>query len=152
MRAQRHGSGVDVELIDGRKFVQRAAQTPAAALQGRELHADPNPEQGEYYRSDNLSFARAGVPALFAIGGVDDSARGPLFGQAQLDDYRERRYHQPGDVYSPDWDVRGTLDDLNLYYRIGMRLAQMRRFPNWYRTSEFRNAQGRGRETDAPAN
>ena len=121
----------------------------AAALQGRELHADPNPEQGAYYRSDNLSFARGGVPALYAIGGIDDSARGPRFGQAQLDDYLEHRYHQPEDAYSPDWDVRGTLDDLNLYYRVGMRLAQMHRFPNWYRGSEFRSGAGRVRDADA---
>jgi Zn-dependent M28 family amino/carboxypeptidase len=123
-----------------------------AALQGRELHADPNPELGEYYRSDNLSFARGGVPALYAVGGVDDSARGPVWGQAQLDDYREHRYHQPGDVYTPEWDVRGTMDDLNLYYRIGMRLTQLRRFPNWYRNSEFRNPQGRGRDAGARGN
>lgn len=123
----------------------------AAALQGRELHADPNPELGEYYRSDNLSFARRGVPALFAIGGVDDAARGPLWGQAQLDDYREHRYHQPADVYTEGWDVRGTLDDLNLYYHVGMRLAATRRFPNWYRNSEFRNPREHGREGDSGA-
>jgi hypothetical protein len=42
----------------------------AAALQGRELHADPHPEAGYFYRSDNFSFAKAGVPALYAIAGV----------------------------------------------------------------------------------
>lgn len=110
----------------------------AAALQGRELHADPNPERGEYYRSDNFSFAKHGVPALFAVGGVDDAAHGPVWGQSQLDDYYGHRYHQPSDEYSPDWDVRGTLDDLRLYYRVGMQLAQAGRFPNWYHNSEFR--------------
>jgi len=118
-----------------------------ASLQGRELKADPHPEAGEYYRSDDFSFARAGVPALVAMGGVDDSARGPVFGQAQLDDYYQHRYHRTTDQYSDAWDVRGTIDDLTLYYRIGMRLSQTRRFPNWYVASEFRAARERSRDS-----
>jgi Zn-dependent M28 family amino/carboxypeptidase len=118
-----------------------------ASLQGRELKADPHPEAGEYYLDDNYSFARAGVPALVAMGGVDDSARGPLWGQAQLDDYYAHRYHRTTDQYSDDWDVRGTTLDLNLYYRLGMRLAQTRRFPDWYAASEFRAARERSRDS-----
>jgi len=119
----------------------------AAALQGRELHADPHPQAGEYYRSDTYSFASAGVPALYALAGTDDSARGPIFGQAQLDDYYANRYHRPSDQYSETWDLRGMVEDLTLYYRIGMRLAQTRRFPNWLSTSEFRAARERSRDS-----
>ena len=110
----------------------------AALLQGREVHPDPNPEQGLFFQSDQFSFARSGIPALYAQAGTDDSARGPAWGQAQLDDYRAHRYHQPSDKYSADWDVRGTLDDLRLYYEVGNRLARSRRFPRWYPNSEFR--------------
>lgn len=118
-----------------------------ASLQGRELKADPHPEAGEYFRGDDFSFARGGVPALVAMGGVDDSARGPSFGQAQLDDYYQHRYHRTSDQYSDAWDVRGTIEDLTLYYRIGMRLSQTRRFPAWYAASEFRAARERSRES-----
>jgi Zn-dependent M28 family amino/carboxypeptidase len=110
----------------------------AALLQGREVRPDPIPEQGLYYRSDQLSFARAGVPALYARAGLDDSARGPAYGQQQLNDYLQHRYRQTTDRYSADWDVRGTLDDLRLYYEIGNRLAHSRRFPRFYPNSEFR--------------
>ncbi len=119
----------------------------AAALQGRELHADPHPEAGAFYRSDNFSFATAGVPALYAFAGTDDSARGPVFGQAQLDDYYEHRYHRSSDRYSEDWDMRGMVEDLTLYYRVGVRLAQTRRFPNWLAGSEFRAARERSRDS-----
>ena len=112
----------------------------AALLQGREMHPDPNPERGTYYQSDEFTFARSGVPALYATAGVDDSARGPVWGQARIDDYLANRRHQPGDKYSPDWDVRGTLDDLRLYYEVGNRLARSRHFPRWYPNSEFRVA------------
>jgi Zn-dependent M28 family amino/carboxypeptidase len=111
-----------------------------ALLQGRELTPEPTPELGLYFWSDNFSFARANVPALYAKGGLDDTARGPVWGRAQLDDYMRRRYHQPSDQYSPDWDVRGALDDLRLYYEIGIRVADSRRFPRWYPNSDYRES------------
>jgi Zn-dependent M28 family amino/carboxypeptidase len=109
-----------------------------ALLQGREVTAEPTPEQGLYFRSDNFIFAQAGVPALYAKGGLDDAARGPVWGRAQLNDYMRHRYHQPSDQYSPDWDVRGAVDDLRLYYEVGNRVARARRFPRWYPNSEYR--------------
>jgi Zn-dependent M28 family amino/carboxypeptidase len=114
----------------------------AALQQGREVRQDPDPEQGFYYRSDQLSFARAGVPALYAKAGLDDSAHGPAWGQQQLTDYLAHRYEQTGDKYSADWDVRGTLLDLHLYYDVGNRLARSRRFPRFYPESEFRATNG----------
>ena len=109
-----------------------------ALLQGREARPEPTPQRGSYYRIDSFNFARAGVPVLYVQGGIDNSARGPAWGQAQLDDFRQHRYHQPTDVYSPDWDVRGALSDLAMYYEIGLRVAHARRFPRWYPNSEFR--------------
>jgi Zn-dependent M28 family amino/carboxypeptidase len=118
----------------------------AAQLQGRELHPEPRPGLGMYFSSAQFNFARRGVPALYAGAGIDDSARGPAWGQAQLDDYMTYRYHQAGDKYSADWDVRGTLDDLRLYYEVGNRLARTHRFPRWYPNSEFRASRERGDE------
>jgi Zn-dependent M28 family amino/carboxypeptidase len=109
----------------------------AALLQGREVRLEPHPEQGLYYTSDEISFATHGVPALFFKAGIDDSARGPEYGLAQLDDYRAHRFRQPGDKYSDDWKVGGALEDLKLYYQVGERLASTRRFPRWYPDSEF---------------
>jgi Zn-dependent M28 family amino/carboxypeptidase len=116
----------------------------AALLQGREVHPDPNPELGLYYRSDQLSFARGGVPALYAKAGLDDSARGPAWGRAQLEDYLAHRYRQTTDKYSADWDVRGALEELSLYYDVGNRLSHSRRFPRWYPNSEFRMSHRQG--------
>ncbi len=109
----------------------------AALLQGREVRPEFHPEQGLYFGSDQYSFARHGVPSLYFRAGIDDSARGPAWGQAQLDDYMAHRYRQPSDKYSDDWDVRGAIDDLTLYYEVGDRLAHTRRFPRWYPSSEF---------------
>ena len=51
----------------------------AALLQGRAIIRDPMARQGEYFRSDSFSFAKAGVPVLYAKGGFDDAARGPAY-------------------------------------------------------------------------
>jgi len=112
----------------------------AALLQGRDVTAEPAEERGRYLRSDSFSFAKAGVPVLYAQSGLDDTARGPVWGKAQLDDYMAHRYRQPADQYSADWDVRGALDDLRLYYQVGNRVARSRRFPRWYPNSEFRQS------------
>lgn len=114
-----------------------------ALLQGRVVSPDPTPELGLYFRSDNFIFAQANVPALYAKGGFDNTARGPAWGRAQLDEYMTQHYRQPSDQYSADWDVRGALEDLTLYYEVGFRVASMRRFPRWYPNSEYRESRER---------
>jgi Zn-dependent M28 family amino/carboxypeptidase len=108
-----------------------------ALLQGRITIVDPHPEQGLYYASDQLSFALHGVPALFVKAGIDDAARGPQWGLAQIEDYMAHRYRQPSDKYSEDWDVHGAVEDLELYRAVGERVASTHRFPRWYPGSEF---------------
>jgi Zn-dependent M28 family amino/carboxypeptidase len=143
-----HGGGPtrDVTIFGfGNTDLEEYARA-GALLQGREVTAEPTLEQGLYFRSDNFTFAKAGVPALYAKGGLDDAARGPAWGRAQLDDYMSHRYHQPGDQYSPSWDVRGAVEDLGLYYVVGNRVAHTRRFPRWYPNSEYRVSRERAAE------
>jgi Zn-dependent M28 family amino/carboxypeptidase len=109
----------------------------AALLQGREVRPDDRPELGRYYDSDQLSFALHGIPTLYVKSGVDDEARGPQWGEAQSEEYRAHRYRQAGDRYTEDWDVRGAVEDLELYRSVGERLANSRRFPRWFPNSEF---------------
>jgi Zn-dependent M28 family amino/carboxypeptidase len=109
----------------------------AALLQGRDVRADNRPELGRFYDSDQLSFALHGVPALYVKGGVDDEGRGPQWGESQFDDYLAHRYRQAADKYSEEWDLRGAVQDLELYRAIGERLADSRKFPRWLPNSEF---------------
>jgi Zn-dependent M28 family amino/carboxypeptidase len=109
-----------------------------ALLQGRETHPDPNPQYGLYFRSDSYSFAHRGVPVVYTQAGIDSSARGPVWGKAQIEDYFAHRFRQIGDQYTADWNDEGAVSDLTLDYRLGMRIASSRRFPRWYPNSEFR--------------
>lgn len=47
------------------------------------------------------------------------------------------RYHQPCDAWSPDWDLRGAAQDVELIHAIGSELANARRWPQWRDASEF---------------
>jgi Zn-dependent M28 family amino/carboxypeptidase len=134
------GRSRDVSILGfGNSDLEESARAEAL-LQGRESHPDPSPQTGLYFRSDSYSFAHRGVPVLYTQAGNDSAARGPVWGKAQIDDYFAHRYRQTSDQYAPDWNVGGPVTDLNLDYRVGMRIANSKRFPRWYPGSEFRGS------------
>ena len=84
-------------------------------------------------------FARAGVPYLTADGGVDDVTRGISYGKQKHDEYTAQRYHQPSDEYDArTWNLDGGLQDIEVVYAIGRRLAYSREWPQWKAGSEFK--------------
>jgi Zn-dependent M28 family amino/carboxypeptidase len=102
----------------------------AAATQGRVVKPAANQSAGGYFRSDHFNFAKVGVPVILAQGGND--YLDPKAVAEQRATYGVKRtYHQPSDEYHPWWDVSGSLDDIYLYYGIGLRLANDGYFPQW---------------------
>ena len=110
----------------------------ACAPFGRKLTPDPNPEYGAFFRSDHYPFARKGVPAIFAVGGPLDDPPPPAEMSAKFDDYLRNKYHRPSDEVRDDWDMRGIVDDVKVYFLTGLAIADDTRAPNWYFGSEFR--------------
>jgi Zn-dependent M28 family amino/carboxypeptidase len=117
--------------------------TSEAQRQNRIVKPEPTPENGFFFRSDHFNFAKGGVPALYIKLGVDDREKGEDWGRAQLAEFTKNNYHKPSDEFRPGIDLRGGLQDIELMQRIGWRLANERRFPNWYPDSEFRAARDR---------
>jgi Zn-dependent M28 family amino/carboxypeptidase len=111
-----------------------------AKAQGRYIAPEPTPEDGFYYRSDHFQLARYGVPMLYARGGVDSVAHGKDWGLAQRRDYTANYYHKVNDEFSPAWDLRGSQQDLWLFYLVGHELANSALWPNWYEGKEFKAA------------
>lgn len=110
-----------------------------AKKKGRYVAPEDHPEAGHYFRSDHFNFARAGVPSLTADGGVDDKTKGTAFGKQKHDEYTAQRYHQPADEYNAaTWDLDGALEDMELVYKIGLRLANGHEWPGWKTGSEFK--------------
>ena len=117
----------------------------AAARQDRVIKPEPTPEKGYFFRSDHFNFAKAGVPALYFKLGIDDRVRGAAWGQAQRDEYEMNDYHKPSDEYRKGVDLSGGLEDLQLLYAVGSKLANESSWPNWNASSEFRAARDRSR-------
>ena len=109
-----------------------------AAAQDRIVVAEPTPQDGFFYRSDHFSFAKVGVPVLYAESGVDQREKGREYGLAKGVDYIANRYHKPSDEFDPSWDLRGVMEDLVLFYQVGFDVANSQAWPAWYADSEFR--------------
>ena len=103
----------------------------AAAAQGRTVTFSNHDPAGGYYRSDHFNFARVGVPVVLAKG--ERNYLDPEAVQEHRAKYYNGRndYHQPSDEYHDWWDVSGSLEDIYLFYGIGLRLANDGYFPKW---------------------
>ncbi|MEZ5458791.1 MAG: M28 family peptidase [Steroidobacteraceae bacterium] len=117
----------------------------AAQRQGRVLVGEATPEKGFFYRSDHFNFAKAGVPSLYFKAGNDDIERGRDFARQQRAEFEAERYHKQADEYRPGMDWRGALQDVELMYAVGAKLANERGFPNWNPGNEFRATRDRSR-------
>jgi Zn-dependent M28 family amino/carboxypeptidase len=106
--------------------------------QGRVISPETTPENGFYFRSDHFNFARAGVPALLASSGLDLLEGGKAAGERAAADYTAHRYHTPGDVFDPDWDYAGILEDTQALYVLGQQLSDGGSWPQWNADSPFR--------------
>jgi Zn-dependent M28 family amino/carboxypeptidase len=109
-----------------------------AGERGRSVGADPEPEKGLYYRSDHFEFAKVGVPALNAKGGMAYVGKPADYGKTRRDEYTRNDYHKPSDQVKPDWDLSGAAEDAGVLYEVGRRIADGDRFPEWKPGSEFR--------------
>ncbi|WP_334012988.1 M28 family metallopeptidase [Alteromonas sp. S167] len=112
----------------------------AASKQGRTLTQEDRPEAGYYYRSDHFSFAKQGVPALYAEGGNEPA-------DEETAKYRKRMnvivtgcYHQVCDEYRDDWDLSGIVQDTQMLFDVGVNVSNAEAWPKWNESSEFQRA------------
>jgi len=111
----------------------------AAGEQGRYVMPEPSPENGMYFRTDHFSFAKRGVPAMFAKGWSDQAIHGKQWTAAQIQRYWAGHYHRPSDEYDPETaDLEGIVEDAKLFFKIGHALATGDDYPRWREGSEFR--------------
>lgn len=121
----------------------------AAALQSRVVTPENLPENGLFYRADHFSLARQGVPVLLLMGiagGADLVEGGRVAGDQWIADYTGNCYHQTCDAWSADWDLRGAVEDIELFHTILRDLGDSTRWPQLKSSSEFKAIRS---ETDA---
>ncbi len=100
----------------------------AGEMVGLEIHGDPAPEQGLFDRSDNVSFARKGIPA-------PDFSPGVTAFDQQLMKY----YHQPGD-HAEDLDYDYLHKFAQAYIIATEKIANLDQQPIWKEGDKYEKA------------
>jgi Zn-dependent M28 family amino/carboxypeptidase len=108
-----------------------------AAKQGRKVVADPFPDRGHFYRSDQFNFAKIGVPAVYLNPGTDFRGKPAGWGKETIERWEATQYHQPSDKLTPDWNFDGMIEDAQLGFYLGVALAQADHMPTWNHGAEF---------------
>jgi hypothetical protein len=132
-----HGRTRDVTVIGLGKSSLDGPLTALAQAQGRVVKPDQLPDRGFFYRSDQFSFARVGIPAAYFSSGMDFIGQPPGWGKARREQWESQHYHQPSDELRPDWNLSGAVEDVRLHFLLGAQVARVRPLPRWNAGDEF---------------
>jgi Zn-dependent M28 family amino/carboxypeptidase len=109
-----------------------------AVKQGRYITGDQFPEKGAFFRSDHFSFAKKGVPVIYAQGASDAKKLGPEKTKEFVINQLKTVYHTPQDEYRPGRDdLSGVVKDAVLMYHVGNDLANSAAFPLWNKDAGY---------------
>tara|TARA_R110001592_G_scaffold103394_1_gene291358 strand:+ start:5091 stop:6707 length:1617 start_codon:yes stop_codon:yes gene_type:complete len=112
-----------------------------ALKQDRYIIPDPEAAKGYFFRSDHFNFAKIGIPALYASGTYEGFDKSIEDVKELSTYYNINNYHQVSDEYNAETtELSGVQLDLQLFYNIGLKLANEDYFPKWYNGSEFKAA------------
>jgi hypothetical protein len=114
--------------------------------QGRKLVPDQFPDRGYYYRSDQFSFAKIGVPALYFDAGTDFIGKPAGWGVQEKARWEEHTYHQPSDEIDGTWTFDGMIEDATVGFLAGYTAAQADALPAWTPGDEFEGARRKALE------
>ncbi|HSD69785.1 MAG TPA: M28 family peptidase [Woeseiaceae bacterium] len=130
----------DVTFVGLGKSSIDAIVTAIAAEQGRVVKPDQFADRGYFYRSDQFSFAKIGVPAMYLDTGTEFVDRPADWGRQQQNHYTDVNYHQPSDEYDENWNFDGMVSDALLGYWTGLAIANADQMPAWNPGDEFEAA------------
>jgi Zn-dependent M28 family amino/carboxypeptidase len=88
----------------------------AAKMHHRRVTPDQAPERGFFFRSDQINFANAGIPVLYASSS-----------SLRSDHANEQ-----------DFDMHGAIEDLRMLYTVGDKLSIENSYPQWKPNSDFK--------------
>jgi Zn-dependent M28 family amino/carboxypeptidase len=132
-----HGLTKDITYVGFGKTSIDELVIKYAAEQGRIVKPDQFVDRGYFYRSDQFSFAKIGVPAVYLEPGTDFIDRSPEWGRQVVEEYTTHHYHQPSDEYDPNWNLAGMIQDAQVGFWIGLAVANADEMPTWNPGDEF---------------
>ncbi len=140
------GRTTDLTMIGlGKSSLDQTIQA-LVKMQGRTLKADQFPDRGFFYRSDQLNFAKIGVPAAYFDNGTEVIGKPEGWGKKKIEEWESTHYHQPSDELREDWDLSGAVEDTQLGFYLGVKVANAETMPKWVPGDEFEAARRRALE------
>jgi len=139
-RANVWGPTRDVAALGGALSTLGDWVAAAARAESLEVAPDPTPQFGDFYRLDQIAFARAGIPAILLRSGIQYVEKGSAWGRQRWQAYFNEGYHRPSDQVRPDFDYRGLVQLARVLSRLMWSLAESADFPAWRPGVEFRQA------------
>jgi Zn-dependent M28 family amino/carboxypeptidase len=127
----------DVTLVSAGKSSLDQIVAGIAQRQGRVVEPDQFPDRGHFYRSDQFSFSKVGVPAIYLDDGTDFVGRPPGWGKQKIEEWELKQYHQPSDKLDGTWSFDGMVENAQLEMLSGWILAQSDSMPTWNPGDEF---------------
>jgi Zn-dependent M28 family amino/carboxypeptidase len=131
------GRTADVTIFGKGKSTLEDLLAELVAEQGRYVTEESTPRSGWYYRSDQFSFARIGVPAIWFKSGIDFIGRPEGWGEKRYAEWIENNYHRPADEVEDSWNYDGLVEDALLGFRLALTVANADQMPTWYPGDEF---------------
>ncbi len=127
----------DVNVIGGGKSNLDTVLEKVSLWQNRVVTQDHFPDRGFYYRSDQFSLAKIGVPAVYLHAGTSIVGKPSGWGKEQQELWIDKHYHQPSDEFDDQWDLQGAIEDAKLLYHVGRIIADQPDMPAWNAGDEF---------------
>jgi len=137
------GEASDMIFIGLGKSSLDGIVSDVAEYTGRTLHGDQFPDQGFYYRSDQFSFAKIGVPGAYLDGGVEIIGKPAGWGRERIREWTDQHYHQPSDELTDDWVFDGMVADARFALMTTYLIAQADEMQSWRPGDEFAAARSR---------
>lgn len=98
-----------------------------------EVKSDLWPNSGSFYRSDQINFAKAGIPAIYINPGISHIETLPF----DTDEYWYAHYHKVNDEVNDDWNLSGCERDLRVQFQTILKVANDDEIPRWVVGNEF---------------
>jgi hypothetical protein len=143
--------GIPKELVPmgAERSTLRESCEVVAREMGLKIGSDPTPELKVFPRSDQFSFAQAGVPCLFLRWASEYEDIDAAAAKARAREKLETIYHKVYDEFDPTWSWEGMRRHTEVAVLIGLHVANQPAMPSWNPGDEYNRPRGAPRAAAA---
>jgi Zn-dependent M28 family amino/carboxypeptidase len=135
----------DMVVLGAEHSTLERASRAALAASGLTLSPDPEPEQVFFIRSDQYSFVKKGIPAIFPGAGWKDERGEIAKNKATADWWTKHRYHHPKDEWDPSLDYENLAIEVRAVFLMALAVALDPDRPAWKEGDVFAKLFGAAR-------